>query len=59
MDLYRFAWSFLSRDQLKQADDAIRVLLWSGGLDAEESRVLVRLHWRLQREILERRKAAS
>jgi len=30
LDLY--AWDFLTAEQVKQADDAIRTLLWSGGL---------------------------
>ena len=52
MDLY--AWDFLTAEQVKQADDAIRTLLWSGGLTGDEARTLISLHWRLQRALIDR-----
>lgn len=56
-DLSSYVWSFLSTKELRECDDALRKLLWSGGLDGEESRALVRVHWRLQREMLTRGQA--
>lgn len=52
--LHSFAWSFLTRAQLKQADDAVRMLLWSGGCTGDECQILIRLHWKLQRAMLDR-----
>jgi hypothetical protein len=47
-------FEFLTKEQLRAADDALRLLLASGCLTAAEAQCLTGLHWRIQRVMADR-----